>query len=271
MTEPAALPPRHVFVYGLHRSGTSLLARLVAAQGDGSALHAPDVPEGEGVYLQRAIPHTSRHGVPGAFAFDKAQHLTEAHPLNRLATRQRLEADWGSRFDPDAMWRLEKSPVNLLRMRLYQQLFPMAHFIIITRHPAAVAQATAKWSDAPLDRLMAHWGAAHELALGDMPWLHAALVLRYEDLCANPEATMGQVAAFLRLTPAPSVTERINDGNTTYAPLPGPLPALSARLGYDAGLRPKSSLPDDLICRHPLKSVLHSVLSVARDHAVRAA
>ncbi|MGR3512128.1 MAG: sulfotransferase family protein [Paracoccaceae bacterium] len=271
MTDPSTLPPRHVFVCGLHRSGTSLLARLIASHDDVSALHAPDVPEGEGVYLQGAIPHTARHGVPGAFAFDDAQHLTEEHPLNRMETRHRLEADWGPRFDPDASWRLEKSPVNLLRMRLYQQLFPMAHFIIITRHPAAVAQATAKWSEAPLDRLIAHWCAAHELALSDLPWLHAALVVRYEDLCADPRAAMAQVAAFLTLTPALDPAERIKDDNTRCAALPGPVPAPAARLGYDTGFRPKTPLPEDLICRHPLKSVRHAVLSVARDQAVQVA
>jgi hypothetical protein len=269
VAEPRPLPPRHVFVAGLHRSGTSLLARLIAGHALVSALHAPDVPEGEGAYLQGAIPHTARHGVPGDFAFDPDQHLTETHPLNRLETRQRLDADWGPRFAPGAPWRLEKSPVNLLRMRLYQALFPMAHFVIITRHPGAVAQATAKWSDAPLARLVEHWAAAHRLVLGDLPRLHAALVLRYEDLCADPVPVLAQVAAFLQLeTPIP-LPERLRNGNEAYAELLADLPDEAGAFGYGAALSPERPLDADILCRHPLKSVRHAVL--AREAASRAA
>lgn len=271
MTEPRQLPPRYVFVCGLHRSGTSLLARLVAAHPDVAALHAPDVPEGEGVYLQGAIPHTAQHGVPGSFAFDPEQHLTEAHPLNRLETRLRIEADWSPRFAPDRPWRLEKSPVNLLRTRLYQQLFPMAHFIVVTRHPVAVAQATAKWSDTSLPRLVDHWAAAHRIALEDLARLHAALVIRYEDLCGAPGVTLAQIARFLSLDTPLACAEPVGDGNARYREMPGEPPPEATVLGYGRKLRPERAMPDALICRHPLRAIRESVLDAARCRGHRAA
>lgn len=264
MTDPG-LPPRHVFVCGLHRSGTSLLARMIAAHPEVSALHAPDVPEGEGAYVQGAIPHTACHGIPGAFAFDPAQHMTEAHPLNRLETRRRLDHDWSPRFDPKCPWRLEKSPVNLLRTRLYQQLFPMAHFIVIVRHPAAVAHATAKWSEAGLDALLHHWEAAHRLFLGDLPYLHAALLLRYEDLVASPTTILRRALRFLDLDPgATGAGPQVFDGNAHYdLHLDDPLPPTAIRLGYRPGRAAPAPLPEALACRHPLKGLRQDVLADA--------
>ncbi|HBQ53794.1 MAG TPA: sulfotransferase, partial [Erythrobacter sp.] len=140
-------PPRSrfVFVAGLHRTGTSLLARIIAAHPAVSAIENAPVPENEGCYLQGAIPHTALDGRPGHYATDPLQHHTEQSPWNTLETQRRLLSDWGGWFDPDKPWWLEKSPINLTRMRLYQQLFPTAQFIVILRHPQLMAAALGKW------------------------------------------------------------------------------------------------------------------------------
>jgi hypothetical protein len=65
-------PHRYVFVGGLHRSGTSLVAQLIGDLPGISAINATPVPENEGVYLQGAIPHTARHGMQMLFATDPA-------------------------------------------------------------------------------------------------------------------------------------------------------------------------------------------------------
>lgn len=138
---------RYIFVGGLHRSGTSLVARLLAGLPGVGAVEGAPVPENEGAYLQGAIPHTARHGVPGRFAHDPDQHLVEGCRYDTRGTRDRMEADWAPWFPAGTGWRVEKSPVNLLRMRLYQQLFPTSQFVVVVRHPVAVARATAKWTD----------------------------------------------------------------------------------------------------------------------------
>ncbi|MDF1728728.1 MAG: sulfotransferase [Sulfitobacter sp.] len=261
MRERRALPPRHVFVGGLHRSGTSLVAGLIAAHPEVTALHAPDVPEGEGVFVQGAIPHTAQHGIPGAFAFDPAQHMTEDHPLNRLETRMRLDRDWGPRFEQDKPWRLEKSPVNILRTRLYQQLFPMAHFVMVLRHPVAVARAMAKWSDAPLAELLRHWERAHSLLLADLPYLHAVHLVRYEDLVASPTLVRDRIFHFLALEPAGvRETPQVFDGNSRYdLAIDLPLPEIAARLGYALPASKLGLMPEEIICRHPLSAIRREV------------
>ena len=235
---------RYVFVGGLHRSGTSLLARLLGAHPEVEGIEGAPVPENEGVFLQGAIPHTARDGVPGAFAQDPVQHLTEASPLNTLATRDYLEACWDRWYPGEAPWRVEKSPVNLLRARLYQQLLPTSQFVFVTRHPAAACGATAKWSGRGAAALLGHWGHAHDLLLGDLPYLHCWIIVRYEDLTADPAAELARVCAFLGLpakAPEEVVREGLNEPYFEAWPEGLDLPESAAALGY--GLDPPSVGP----------------------------
>ena len=230
--------PRFVFVGGLHRTGTSLVARLIARHPAISSITDAPVPENEGVYLQGAIPHTARDGVPGHYATDPAQHLIEGCRFDTLAVRDRLLADWTPWFAPGARWWLDKSPGNLVRTRLYQQLFPMAHFVLILRHPEAMAAALAKWSDRPAEQLIDYALDAYELAFGELEFLHCAAVLRYEDLVADAERELVRLWRFLDLAPGP-LDDPLRDGNADYegavAMTPGQA-TRAARYGYGAGL-----------------------------------
>ncbi len=247
---------RYLFVGGLHRSGTSLTARLAGSIPDVASIRGAPVPENEGAYLQGAIPHDALAGRPMHFATDPAQHLTEAHPLNTRDTRLRLEEDWAPWFGPGA-WRVEKSPVNLTRMRLLQQLFPLAQFVVVMRHPEAVAAAVAKWVDAPPAALIDHWIDAHARLADDLSRLHAVAVLRYEDVVARPADTRATLAAFLDL-PAPIDVpgEAVRDGNLDYAgeaAMDAAQATRAARWGYGPGLAVDRQRPLEL--RHPLRSV----------------
>ncbi len=270
METPAARPAaphRYLFVGGLHRSGTSLVARMAAGLPGAAGIEGAPVPENEGAYLQGGIPHDALSGRPMHFATDPAQHLTETHPLNRLETRERIEADWAPWFAPDAAWRVEKSPVNLTRMRLLQQLFPLSAFVVVLRHPAAVAAAVAKWVAAPAPRLVDHWLDAHERVAGDLPRLHALLVLRYEDVVQAPSATADALAALMDLPPVPT-GESVRDGNADYhqaAPeLTEDQTRRAARWGYGPGL---GADPDWVpIVQHPLRAVRDAMSSaLARE------
>ena len=209
------LPHRYVFVGGLHRSGTSLVSRLLSEHPDISGISGAPVPENEGCYLQGAIPHTARHGVPCQFATDPDQHLVEGSQFDSLHTRIRLEADWAPWFDPEKPWRIEKSPVNLTRMRLYQSLFPLAQFIIVVRQPQYVAAAMRKWTDIGDAAVMQYWGHAHELVREDLSFVHNWLIVRYEDLVRDPLAERKRMFAFLDLDLCPSKLS-VEDGNARY-------------------------------------------------------
>lgn len=248
---------RYLFVGGLHRSGTSLAARLAASLDGASGIDGAPVPEQEGAYLTGALPHTALHGRPGHFATDPAQRMTEGHPLDRLDTILRLERDWAPWFAPGAAWRVEKSPVNLVRMRLLQSLLPLSQFVVVVRHPVAVARAVAKWTGEDVGAGVAHWEAAMAGVLADLPFLHAALVLRYEDVVAAPEAALGRIAAFTGLPPLP-VAEAVRDGNGDYD-LSWPSPPGPAARAFGYGEAPMAA---SLALRHPLRAVREAVAAV---------
>ena len=206
---------RFVFVAGLHRTGTSLVARILGSHDSVSSITGAPVPENEGCYLQGAIPHTALDGRPGHFATAPDEHHTEASIYNTLETRQRLLADWGPWFAPDKPWWAEKSPVNLTRMRLYQQLFPTSQFIVILRHPQMMAAALAKWVDTRPNDLVEYALDAYDQMETDRAFLHAALVLRYEDLVAQPLAMRRSMFAFLSLDDR-TLGPQVIDGNARY-------------------------------------------------------
>jgi hypothetical protein len=90
---------RVVFVGGLHRSGTSILARSIAAHPSISAFSNTGVPEDEGQHLQTVFLPAYAYGSPGTFAFNPEARLTEASPLVGAASRERLFEDWSRHWD----------------------------------------------------------------------------------------------------------------------------------------------------------------------------
>jgi hypothetical protein len=201
-----------LFVCGLHRSGTSALARLLGSAAGVRGMTRTGVPEDEGQHLQSVVPTAAAHGGPGLFAFDPGAHLTER---SQLATRQTaltlLDAwlpYWHLNGDNILGWRpagalvvMEKSPPNLIRTRFLQALFPNARFVVLLRHPAVVTVSTARWRPglAPAT-LLRHWSAAHGLFGKDAPHLNHVSVLRYEDLVGEPETALTSLAEALDLS-----------------------------------------------------------------------
>lgn len=202
---PSELPL--LFICGLHRSGTSALARLLGSAPGIHAMTHTGVPEDEGQHLQDVFAPASVHGGPGLFALDPKSHLTESSELAttdnarailrawaphwHLADGQCLR--WGAR--PGTAVVLEKSPPNLVRTRFLQRLFPMARFVVLRRHPAVVAASTQKMCpDRDVTTLLQHWLAAHHQYDADAPHLAVVHELRYEDLLADPGTSLRQLA-----------------------------------------------------------------------------
>ena len=249
-----AARPRFVFVAGLHRTGTSLLSRILGQHPSISSIEGAPVPENEGCYLQGAIPHTAMDGRPGHYATDPSQHLCEGSRYDNLETQQRMLSDWSQWYDPSKPWWLEKSPVNLTRMRLYQQLFPTSQFIVIVRHPQKMAAALAKWVDEDPAELARYALDAYETVRADLEYLHAVQVIRYEDLIAQPDQIRRSLFAFLSLRDNdPQITLR--DGNEDYETHESVDASLAKRM-TDWGYLPGGGVePHRLICRHPLRAV----------------
>jgi len=213
-------PERHrlVFVGGLHRSGTTLLADLIASHPNASGFADTGVPADEGQHLQDVYPPARAFGGPGRFGLDPAARMTEKHALVSEESRARLLASWEPHWDIERAVLVEKSPPNLIRARFLQALFPGATFVVIARHPIPVSLATARWRGTrQIGPLIEHWVCCHRLLAEDEPHLDRVQVVRYEELVADPEASVRGVWASLGLDAAPPVDARIEPGsNESY-------------------------------------------------------
>ena len=190
-----------VFVGGLHRSGTTLLADLIARHPEGSGLRDTGVVEDEGQHLQDVYPVSRVYGGPGRFARDPFAHLTESSPLATPDNARRILDSWVPYWDLERRVLVEKTPANLIMGRFLQAMYPQSRFLFIVRHPVVVSLATRKWRRrTPFDRLLEHWFVAHDTMRDDLPHLSRVHVLKYEDLVARPDDTLADVARFLQLS-----------------------------------------------------------------------
>ena len=186
-----------VFISGLHRSGTSILHRVLSSSNDVSGFNNTGVPEDEGQHLQSVYKAARHFGGPGKFAFNANAKLNENSNLITPENKEKLLAEWGNYWNKQKPIWVEKSPPNLIRTRFLQELFPEAFFITIIRHPVAVSLATQKWSKTSLDSLIDHWITAHRIYQEDKPRLQNEFFFSYEYMVQNPRDLLNELEYFL--------------------------------------------------------------------------
>ncbi len=215
---------RHIFVGGLHRSGTTPVARILGAHPQISGLSGTGASEDEGQHLQTVYPKIRAYGGMGRFANAPAAHLTETSPLATAATAESLFQAWSRYWDLDKRYLVEKSPSNMIMGRFLQAVFPGSALLVVVRHPIAVALAMQKWNPlivarngrrrTSLSGLVQHWLRAHELLRQDAPVLRRLHVVRYEDLVADKDGEFSRIGRFLELSQpidATSLRAGVND------------------------------------------------------------
>jgi Sulfotransferase family len=211
-----------VFLCGLHRSGTTLLFRMLREHPEMSGFANNKVAtnwtplEDEGQFLQGIYPPAMCYGGPGSFAFAPEAHLTESSDLLTPDNKAQLAVDWFPYWDLAKRFLLEKSPPHLLMTRFLQSVFPNSSFVIIVRHPVAVSLATTKWSTNSLDSLLEHWLVAHETFQSDRPHLQRVLMVAYESLAEEPAATLRRICAFLGVPPHETSFAATTEHNQGY-------------------------------------------------------
>jgi hypothetical protein len=209
---------RFVFIGGLPRSGTTLLAAEIARSPGVANLQGIGPVADEGQYVQDVYATQQRSGGIDRFGYASEMHLTEESPLASDASRSALWEAWAPYWDTTAPVLVEKTPSNLLKMRFLQALFPGSSFVVVVRHPVAEAMALRGrgWSRRPVGQLVDHWVHAHEVMVADLPFVERVVIVRYEDLVTRPAGVLGALQAFLDLDRVATGEEPRQDLNDRY-------------------------------------------------------
>ena len=204
-----------LFLGGLHRSGTSILHRLLREHKSVSGFANTAAAEDEGQHLQTVFPPAMKFGGPGRFAFDPESHLTESSHLVSVDNKEKLLREWGAYYDLEKRVLLEKSPPNLVRSRFFQEFFPRAQFVFIIRHPIAVSLATQKFSKTSIVELMLHWYLSHRILFDDVKHVRNSMIFRYEDFLGCPEFYIDKICQFVGIDLF-KPEESVKDHNSKY-------------------------------------------------------
>ncbi len=206
-SEPAistAGGPRLIFIVGMHRSGTTLLERMLSGQGD-------IADGGESRVFSAALMQTADHFT---------HEVLDAELVQRLARKDLSEA--GEAFRRYARWRAagrrwltEKLPSNFLNLGFILRALPEARILHMRRDPvdtcfsnlrtffsgaAAYSYDQGELADfyRQYQALMRHW---HERAPGSI------LDVDYAALVGEPELQARRIAAFCGVDYVPEMLQ----------------------------------------------------------------
>ncbi|WP_232820978.1 sulfotransferase [Dyella sp. C11] len=224
-----------VFVVGVPRSGTTLLAEQLAK-------HPGVCNRGELGWLDL----TARQ-------LETAPRVREVFEQAAARYAAQLRQD-----DGDATWFIDKQPLNLLHVDLILALWPNAKIVYCQRNArdTALSLWMQSFSDPAHDyaydmadiglvihqsrRLMAHW---------QRRFPHAIHTVRYEALAADPEATVGTLLEWLGVPTregiATSAPQAIRTASAWQARQPAHTRSVGRWRDYTALIPELSNLPDD--------------------------
>lgn len=204
-----------IFVGGVHRSGTTLFADLLARHSRLGGIENEGIGANEGQYTQDVLPLEDEFHGPGRFAFYPA-YRTAINVASLTDAAVKLRKAWDGFWPAAADYVIEKTPGNLLRATLMRQIFPTAKFIFLIRNPIAVSLATQKWSHTGIFCLLSHWIAAYdylaELERHSLPYV----LVSYEDFLQRPSAVVDACFAHIGVAPEAIKLPTLKDANAEY-------------------------------------------------------
>ncbi len=206
-----------LFIGGLHRSGTTILANTLAEHPNVSSFKNTGFPKDEGQFLQSVFPPAKQFGGPGVFGFSEEMHLTEKSHYVHDENKKTLIREWSIHWDLSKKVLLEKSPPNILKSRFLQAIFPSSAFVFIMRHPIAVAYSTQKWSKTTIPELLSHWVKCHRIMLEDTKHLKNFMIIRYEDFVQDRFSVTEKILKKVELSSPHDIVINIkNNTNEKY-------------------------------------------------------
>ncbi|OEV29427.1 hypothetical protein AN219_16570 [Streptomyces nanshensis] len=184
---------RPVFVIAPVRSGSTLLRLLLGAH---SQLHSPHELHVRRLEVRSSTGLGERSMAALGLERGDLEHLL----WDRVMHRELVRAGKSTI--------VEKTPSNAFAYQRIAACWPDARFVFLLRHPASVAES---WHEADPDKRN-----PEEAALDALRYMRAVErarrnlpghVVRYEDLTADPEATLKGICAFLDVPFEPGMLE----------------------------------------------------------------
>jgi hypothetical protein len=222
----AALDVSPVFLFGIPRSGTTLIGEMLHRHPQVETFDEVDpLPDLVGIENARRRAAGDRNGLAGLLArpqpFEPRDAETMRETFHSLLKRHEKH--------PDRPVKVDKSPLGLVYIGLVARLFPRARVVLVLRHPADVCLSCLMQEFAPTDAL-ASFTSVQET--GDLYnrvmsfWTEATATVplpihtvRYEALVEDPESEMKRLTGFLGLGWDPGVLDhRRSIGRYTATP-----------------------------------------------------
>ena len=192
------------------------------------------MPEDEGQHIQKVYPAAGMLGGQRSYAFNPESHMTESSEYVSDVNRRAIFDAWAQYWNTSAPVLLEKSPPNLMKMRMLQELFTpeRSRFVVSIRHPLACAHfyytdlryKPGFQADCAAN-FVEHWLTLYRTALEDLqiPDLAAnVVVVQHEDVFGSTmEVAQGYIAELeMFLSLERQITLLPAGGSRSRSPLP---------------------------------------------------
>jgi hypothetical protein len=187
----ACSPKKWVFVVGCYNSGTTLLHDVIASHP--SVARMPR----EGQYCTDQLTIPSEVGLTRTWALDPERFVPRP---GREPDAEKLKRQWcGMMSDPRLPVFIEKSIPNAARIQWLDKNFPGAHFIALVRNGYAVAEGINRKAGQSVEVAAKQWQQSNRIMLDQLEKVNHKLILKYEDITAQPAEQMQQIMDFLGL------------------------------------------------------------------------
>lgn len=189
---------RYIFIGGAHKSGSTLLSRILSQSKEISTFKCTGAPMDEGQWLQSFLPQDQNLGEL-LFGLSDEAHLTE-NELNSDELAGELLKCWEPHWNLNCKLLLEKSPINVLRTRFLQSLFPDSVFLITIRDPRTSFMAAKKtMPHISVETYFKNWIKIYSKFKEDSIFLKCFTIIHYEALIQNPQKVLQELESLLEI------------------------------------------------------------------------
>jgi len=193
---------KHIFVFigGTHKSGSTLLTSLLSAAPEVSSFSGTGAPMDEGQWLQDVLSPDVNYGEL-LFGLSDEPYLNETNCHNYPNAAQRLFKCWSPYWDLRRSHLVEKSPMNVIRTRFLQDIFPVSMFVVTIRDPKKSYMAAKK--NMPLispELYFENWVRIYSTYHREAVNLQKTILVRFESLLSAPDHERCQLNMALRVS-----------------------------------------------------------------------